>query len=149
MISAFTRLLYRAGWAPIGVLILHAIVAKTFLRQPLDFAMHFLGGAAIAFFLFEAIHRFRDLLGTLTSFGRYVFAFALACTVGLFWEFGELFSDTFLHTHIQKTLHETLSDLIADASGATTSLVVVCVLRFATKSRIERTDSASRSPVDP
>jgi hypothetical protein len=111
------------------VLIFHALIAKTSLRQPLDFAMHFSGGAAIAYFLFEAQEHFQSFLGRPSSFGRYLFAFALACTAGLFWEFGELFSDGFLHTHIQKSLYETMSDLIADTAGATTSLLVVGLLR--------------------
>lgn len=100
LISASIRLLRRAAWAPIAVLIFHAIVAETPYRKALDFAMHFSGGAAIAYFLFEALREFRSLLGTPTPFGRYLFAFALACTVGVFWEFGEYFSDAFLGTHI-------------------------------------------------
>ena len=48
MISASFRLLRRAAWAPIVVLIFHAIVAETGHRQALDFVMHFCGGADIA-----------------------------------------------------------------------------------------------------
>jgi hypothetical protein len=48
MISTSFRLLRRAAWAPIVVLIFHAIVAETGHRQTLDFVMHFCGGAAIA-----------------------------------------------------------------------------------------------------
>ncbi|HVF70478.1 MAG TPA: hypothetical protein VM940_02620 [Chthoniobacterales bacterium] len=128
------RLLRRAAWAPVAVLIFHAAVAKTPWRQPLDFAMHFSGGAAIAYFLFEAQDHFRGFLAPPSPFGRYLFAFALACTVGLFWEFGELFSDWFLHTHIQKSLHETMRDLIADTGGAVTSLLVLALLRCLAKS---------------
>jgi len=50
--------------------------------------------------------------------------FALACTVGLFREFGELFSDVFLGTPIRKSLHEALLDLVADAVGAGVSLAI-------------------------
>jgi hypothetical protein len=135
MISALVGLLRRAGWAPILVFVLHAMVARTPLRQPLDFWIHFLGGAAIAYFLFHAQHHFQRLLGVPTSFGRYLFAFALACTTGVFWEFGELFSDTFLHTHIQKSLHETMSDLMADAAGAIASLLFVSLVRYFTQTR--------------
>ena len=102
MILALRHLLLRAAWAPITVLILHAIFAKTPLRKPLDFSMHFLGGASIAFFLLHSLHCFEPLVGAATRFGRYLFSLALARTVGLFWEFGELFSDAFLHTHIQR-----------------------------------------------
>jgi hypothetical protein len=128
VISSLWNLLLKAGWAPVAVVVFHAIVAKTSLRSPLDFTIHFLGGASIAFFLFHALEGFRNLFGNPTALGHYLFSFALACTVGLFWEFGELFSDTFLHTHIQRSIGETMSDLIADATGATTSLFVVAIV---------------------
>ena len=112
-----------------AVLVLHAVVAETPLRKPLDFWMHFSGGVAIAYFLFHAIDCFEEFLGVRTCFGRYLFAFALACTVGLFWEFGELFSDVFLGTHIQKSIHETMSDLIADTLGAIVSLLLISLRR--------------------
>ena len=126
--TSVISLLYRAGWAPVAVLVLHAVVAETPLRKPLDFWMHFSGGVAIAYFLFHAIDCFEEFLGV-RSFGRYLFAFALACTVGLFWEFGELFSDVFLGTHIQKSVHETMSDLIADTLGAILVLVIIGLTR--------------------
>ena len=127
MKGTFFQLIKRAAWAPIAVFIFHAGVARTSLREPLDFTIHFLGGASIAYFLFHALLCFEALLGKPTGFGRYLFSFALACTVGLFWEFGELFSDTFLHTHIQQTIHETMFDLIADATGAISALLLVFV----------------------
>lgn len=83
----------------------------------------------MAFFVFHALDCFENLLGSLQPPARYVFSFSLACTVGLFWEFGELFSDIFLHTHIQQTLHETMSDLLADTAGAGASLALVFLTR--------------------
>jgi hypothetical protein len=129
MLSSLFRLFLRAAWAPIAVLILHRAIAGTSLRDPLDFTVHFLGGAAIAFFLFHAIECFPTFIGRITAPSHYLFSFTSACTVGLFWEFGELLSDVFLHTHIQHDLHETLSDLIADASGTTSSLVLLFLIR--------------------
>ena len=125
MIVAMRTLLMRAGWAPVLVLVMHAVVVRTPWRTPLDFWMHFSGGAAIAFFWFHAIDCFGALLGRVTALGRFLFSFSLACTVGVFWEFGELFSDVFLGTVIQKSINETMSDLIADAAGAVVSLGVV------------------------
>lgn len=122
-------LLLRFGWAPLLVLVLHQAVMRTPWRQALDFAMHYSGGVAISFFLWHALHYLASWFGTLTSFGRYLFTFALTCTVGLFWEFAELASDVFYHTHIQQSIHETLRDLIADASGALTTLALVFVAR--------------------
>jgi hypothetical protein len=129
LFTAFLRLLRRAAWAPIAVLIFHAIVAETPYRKALDFTMHFSGGAAIAYFSFVALHEFRSLLGMPTAFGRYLFSFALTCTVGMFWEIGEYFSDVFLSTHIQKELTNTMSDLIADAAGALSALALVFLIR--------------------
>ncbi len=129
MLKSISRLLVRAAWAPVSVLILHAAVAGTSLRDPLDFTVHFLGGSAIAFFIFEAIECFPSLVGRITAFGHCLFSFTFACTVGLFWEFGELFSDVFYHTHIQHDLHETMSDLIADTCGALSSLFLLFLVR--------------------
>lgn len=105
-------------------------MAGTSFRTPLDFWIHFLGGVSIAYFLFHALRIFETAVGSLTPPGHYVFAFALACTVGIFWEFAELFSDTFLHTAIQQTIEETMSDLIADACGASTALLLIGSARF-------------------
>ena len=127
--SSVSKLLLKAGWAPLAVFILHAIVIRTTFRQALDFPIHFAGGATMAFFLFYAIACFAAGFDDNDSLVRYLFSFALACTVGLFWEYGELFSDVFLHTHIQHNLHETMKDLIADTSGAFSSLSLVALVR--------------------
>lgn len=123
------RLLLRAGWAPLVVLIFHRAIQHTIYRQPLDFVMHYSGGVAIAFFLWHALECFAHWLGHLTPFARYLFTFALACTVGLFWEFAELFSDIVFHTHIQFSVRETMRDLIADATGALTTLTLLWLAR--------------------
>lgn len=127
--TPFLRLMLRAGWAPLAVLVFHRAVFNTPWRQPLDFIMHYSGGVAIAFFLWHALDCFAHWFGTLTPFARYIFTFALACTVGLFWEFAELYSDVVHHTRIQHSVHETMRDLIADATGALTTLAGVFVVR--------------------
>ncbi len=127
------QLILRAGWAPVAVLIFHRVVFNTPWRQPLDFAMHYSGGVAISFFLWHALDCFASWFGTLTPFARYVFTFALACTVGLFWEFAELFSDVVYHTRIQHSIHETMRDLIADATGALTTLAGLFIVRCVRK----------------
>ena len=78
MILALGKLLLRAGWAPAAVLMFHAVVAKTVWREPLDFTIHFLGGAAIAYFFFYALQYLERLVGPTSGFGRYLFAYALA-----------------------------------------------------------------------
>jgi len=127
--TPFLRLMLRAAWAPLLVLALHRVVMHTPWRQPLDFAMHYSGGVAISFFLWHALDCFAHWFGTLTAFARYVFTFALACTVGLFWEFAELASDVFYHTHIQHSVRETMRDLFADATGALTTLTGIFIVR--------------------
>ena len=127
-ISAAASLLLRAGWAPVAVLIAHQVISRSAYRQPLDFAMHFSGGMAIAYFLYHALGFFAPVLGELRIFARYLFTFALACTVGLFWEFGELFSDVFLRTRIQRSIGETMRDLFADTTGALLSLTLVAIV---------------------
>ncbi|MBB5034516.1 hypothetical protein [Prosthecobacter vanneervenii] len=124
------RLLLHAGWAPLAVLVFHRLIQHTPFREPLDFVMHYSGGLAITYFLWHALDFFGHWLGQLTLFARYLFAFALACTVGVFWEFGEFASDIFLHTHIQYSIGETMRDLIADATGATTTLMLLLLGRW-------------------
>ncbi|HRH94299.1 MAG TPA: hypothetical protein PLB55_00115 [Prosthecobacter sp.] len=128
------RLLLRAGWAPLAVLIFHQMILRTPYRQQLDFVMHYSGGVAIAFFFWHSLDCFASWFGQLTSFARYLFTFTLACTMGLFWEFTELFSDVFRGTHIQHSVHETMRDLIADATGALTTLALVFAVRLVRKS---------------
>ena len=127
--GALFKLAWKAGWAPMAVVVLHSVVAKTPLRAPLDFTIHFLGGASMAFFCFHALECGAALFGEIRPPARHLFSFALACTVGLFWEFGELASDVFRHTHIQISLHETMSDLIADTTGAMLALSLVGLFR--------------------
>jgi len=124
-----TPLLLRAGWAPLAVLLFHQSIMHAPNRQQLDFLMHYSGGVAISFFLWHALDCFAHWFGKLTPFARYLFTFTLACTVGLFWEFAELFSDVKLGTHIQYNVRETMRDLIADATGALTTLVLTWFVR--------------------
>jgi len=123
------RLLLRAGWAPLAVLIFHQKIQHSPYRQQLDFVMHYSGGVAISFILWHALDCFAHWFGSLTPFARYLFTFALACTVGLFWEFAEFFSDLVFGSHIQYSIRETMRDLIADATGALTTLALTWLVR--------------------
>lgn len=125
VLQRLIRLLLRAGWAPVAVLIFHRIIYYTPYRQPLDFVMHYSGGVAIAYLIWHALDCFASWFGTLTPFAKHVFTFAMACTVGLFWEFMELGMDVVYRTRIQHSIHETLRDLIADATGALTTLALL------------------------
>ncbi len=137
------RLLPRVGWAPVAVLVFHEWLVHTPYRQQLDFLMHYSGGVAIAFFLWHALDCFAHWFGRLTVFARYLFTFALACTVGLFWEFAELYSDVVYGTHIQHSIPETMRDLVADATGALTTLMLIWLVRCFVK----KSDAADQPPV--
>ncbi|GEM_PF-721781 len=137
-----SRLLLRAGWAPLAVLVFHQAIMRTPWREPLDFVMHYSGGVAIAFFFWHALDCFASWFGQLTAFARYLFTFALACTAGLFWEFAELYSDVVHGSHIQHSIHETMRDLIADATGALTTLAFVLLIRSVTRRKYRQQPSA-------
>lgn len=142
------RLLLRAAWAPLAVLLFHRLVFNTPWRQPLDFVMHYSGGVAISFFCWHALDCLPHWFGKLTAFARYLLTFTLACTIGLFWEFAELASDVFRGTHIQHSIHETMRDLVADTTGALTTLTLVLLVRcFARKSPAPSEDQPPASQV--
>ncbi|MFZ2282037.1 MAG: hypothetical protein WAW39_29840 [Prosthecobacter sp.] len=141
------RLLLRAGWAPLAVLIFHQKIMRAPWRQQLDFVMHYSGGVAISFFIWHALDCFAHWFGSLTPFARYLFTFALACTVGLFWEFAELFSDVVFGSHIQHSVRETMRDLIADATGALTTLTLTWMVRCFTVKREAKADQPPASQV--
>lgn len=125
-----------AGWAPAAVLVLHAIVVRTAYRTELDGVNHFLGGAAIAFFFLQAMRIVLPEISVTVS--SYIFSFALACTIAVFWEIGEYASDHLLRTHVQISLSETMSDLIFGVTGA-----AVMMAGFAVLDRIERPSQSS------
>src|SRR5262245_7371077 len=89
------------AWAPLGVFIVHAILGKLFHHEPyVDPVMHFLGGASIAYFARRAGELTPHYIGTPSGAGLNLLAFGMACFAALMWEFGELFSDIALGTHI-------------------------------------------------
>lgn len=141
------RLLLRAGWAPLAVLAFHQKILHTSYRQQLDFVMHYSGGVAISFFLWHTLDCFAHWFGSLTVFARYLFTFALACTVGLFWEFAEFFSDVVFGSHIQYNVRETMRDLIADATGAATTLTLTWLVRCFTVKLVAPADQPPASQV--
>ncbi len=122
--------LLRTAWAPLAVIIFHQAIAHTSLRKPLDFTVHSLGGAAMAFCMWHGIACFPAIIGRITAFAAYFFSFCMAITIGVFWEFIEQLSDTFRGTHIQISISETLKDLWADATGASVVLLLVMIVRW-------------------
>jgi len=116
---AIGRLLRDAAWAPLGVVLLHVVAAHFLGHEPyVDPVMHFLGGAAIAFFLRRAAEIGRPLVGEPSPLGLDLMAFGLAVVAGLVWEFGEFLSDVFLGSHAHTSVGNTLRDLLLDLLGA-------------------------------
>lgn len=126
--QSIVYLLRVAAWAPISVLILHAIVLRTPWRQTLDWLLYFLGGAATAYFLFHAARLLTQVLGQLRMPTHYMLAFGLTCTIAVGWEIIEFLSDQILGTQVQHSLVETMRDLICGVLGAVFSLVCVLLL---------------------
>ena len=124
--SVAFQLMREAGWAPFAVLVFHAIVVRTPYRAALDNMNHFLGGAAIAFFL---LHGMRLALpNRLSSRTSNFFAFSLACTVAVFWEIAEFAGDQLFGKHVQISLPETMWDLIFGILGAAITLSLLAIL---------------------
>ena len=128
---AIKTFLLRTAWAPATVLIFHQAIAHTSLRKPLDFTVHSLGGASMAFCAWHGIACFPALFGRMTAFAAYLLSFCSALTIGVFWEFIEQLSDKFRGTHIQLSVGETMGDLWADATGASVALLLVLIVRAA------------------
>ncbi len=118
-------LVRRAAWAPVGVYILHAVAASIFRHEPyVDPAMHFLGGAAMTFFIFTACSLDMLPLGAPSRLAVSLISLGSTSVVGLCWELGELFSDVYLGSHTQFSVANTLRDLALDTLGAVVYLIV-------------------------
>lgn len=112
------RLLLNPGWAPLAVVLLHVVLAEFGLTHRFDHLLHFLGGASVAYFLHGILLWFGPRVGLGPQWISYLVAFTGACTVAVFWEFGEAASDHWLGTHVQQSLIETMLDLFCGVLGA-------------------------------
>lgn len=114
----------RAIWAPASVVFAHTLAAKVFGHEPyVDPCMHFLGGAAAAYFFRYVASGSPAVVGAISRTGANLLAFGLACAIALAWEFGEFFSDEFLGTSVQISVANTMRDLIFGVLGASAFLV--------------------------
>ena len=139
MISLIWRALRDAAWAPILVIVFRGVAMVLGIRAQLDHVIHFSGGFAIAYFLYRVCKMAHHYIGELSPLARYLMAYFSACTVALFWEFGEFASDIFMRTQIQHSVTETLLDLIYGASGA-----FLCLLLIAIVERVKRKSAAEQ-----
>jgi hypothetical protein len=125
----FLRLLVNPGWAPLGVVIMHLVLAAFGLTQKFDYFLHFLGGASIAYFLFGFIALLPSRIAGIPQWAHYLLAFTSACTVAVFWELAEFALDRFQGTSIQQGLSETMLDLLFGVVGAMAGLLCVAAFR--------------------
>jgi len=127
--------LVQAGWAPLGVFGLHVVASRVLFLYvaypPTDVAMHFLGGIAIAYFLWRAavLASQAGPLGTIGRTGLGVMVFGLTCAAAVFWEFAEYLSDRCLGTKAQLGLEDTLGDMLVGIMGG----VAFLLQRFAAR----------------
>lgn len=121
------QLLRAAAWAPLLVLLAHQISMRTPWRSDLNWVIHFLGGAAAAYFLFHAARTFARELGPLRPLAHHLLAFALTAVVALSWEFAEFVIDHQWRWRLQQSLTDTMGDLFFGMLGAICALSVVAV----------------------
>lgn len=127
-VRTLLRLLLNPGWAPFAVVLLHVVLAEFGLNHRFDHLLHFLGGASMAYFLHGILLWLAARISLSPKWISYLIAFTGACTVAVFWEFGEAASDHWLGTHVQQSLTETMLDLFYGVLGA---ILMICLLATA------------------
>lgn len=115
-------------WAPVLVLIVHEFLSIPGWRTQIDWFNHFSGGLAFTFFAWKSLPLLFPWTGQLTFPGRLGAAFLAGCTAALLWDLGEFASDLFLGTTIQKTIHETMMDLVNGFLGTTNTVLALTLL---------------------
>lgn len=119
------RLLVNPGWAPLGVVVIHLILADYGLTERFDHYLHYFGGAAIAYFLFGIFAFWPSVSTRSPTWDYYLLTFTSSCTVAVFGEFAEFASDRFMRTSIQQSLSETVFDLAFGVAGAFSTLLLI------------------------
>ncbi len=117
-------LVFRAGWAPVLVFLLHVFISRVvngyILYPPLDIPMHFFGGVAMAYFLAKCFTALPEdtIARSLRPIAETVFVVSLTTTSSVIWEFAEFTSDTVFGTHAQLGPDDTLLDMALGIAGA-------------------------------
>lgn len=117
-------------WAPILVLLFHEFVSVPGWRTWIDWINHYGGGLAFSYFVWKSLPWIATWLGSLTRCGRLAVAFLAGCTAALIWEIGEFISDLVLDTTIQKSIHETMTDIVNGFLGTLTTVAILAFFEF-------------------
>jgi hypothetical protein len=115
-------------WAPATVLIIHEYLAIPGWRTQVDWFNHFCGGLSFTFFAYKSLPYLAPWTGKPTRIGRLGVAFLAGCTAALLWEILEFSSDLIFGSHIQKSIHETMMDIVNGFLGTTTTVLALLVL---------------------
>ena len=124
VLTIAARLVARAGWAPLSVLVLHVFLVRVvgiYDRYPrLDIPTHALGGLAVAYFLSSCFAALPDAAMDrgVRAWAEALFVFTATVTIAVLWEFGEFASDRLLGTRLQLGLTDTVVDLAMGMVGA-------------------------------
>jgi hypothetical protein len=118
-----------AGWAPLAVLLLHAVLVATSayaVYPPLDNPMHLAGGIAIAYFFSKSLALAIEagLLGSPNRLAVAVMVFACTCAAAIAWEFAEWTHDQFFSARGARGYHDTLLDMALGVFGGAVFVAV-------------------------
>lgn len=112
------RVFLEAAWPPAIVVLLCFPMVWAGLSTKVDWILHLLGGAAVAFCFHRMATLAAPIIGVLRPLTQALLAFGLSCAAALVWEFGEFFSDRYFATHAQYGLSDTMYDLLYGFLGA-------------------------------
>ena len=118
-----------AGWAPLVVFGLHAVVSVTGaygVVPMIDIPMHLAGGAAIAFFWRCAAELAVEvgMLGQPNRVALSALVLGGTCAAAVFWEFAEWGHDQFFVALDARGYHDTLLDLALSVVGGASYVLI-------------------------
>jgi hypothetical protein len=128
------RQLLQASWAPVAVLVLHAIAGKLFGHEPyVDPASHLLGGAAAAYFFRSVCAASPGRMGSPSGLALDLLALGMTVLVAYVWELGEFLIDRFSGSNIQWGVAILVRDLTLGTLGGIACLLLARVVRYISK----------------
>ena len=127
MVELILRWGIRGAWAPITVIVIQQLFSRSY---EFDWLMHFFGGAAIAFFLYQGMLVFDAFFARPLRILLYIIVFGMTCSVVIAWEVGELVSDRFLGSQFQASVAETIIDQVCGVFGAIILLACTAAVEY-------------------